>query len=170
MLLLGSLASFAFAVAPLRVGKDVRLRVPAATAVALPSGGLFGTTLLLYGRAGGERPGDQALGCDVTNQSGDDMGRKVFTLAALGAEDRTVDGTALQALATVDEFDGGWLLTCSGPAAISAQPLYLLGEERRPIPRPVIASFGLVCLALGAGGLALARRDAGRAQRPLTGG
>lgn len=159
MLLLGGLISLTLAVFPVRTGSATQLPVPADTAVVLPAVGMFGLDLVLYGRWTGEdRPGDGALGCDVTTPEGDDVGLKVSTLRALGAGDRRVGDDVLTPLATVQGFDTGWLFTCTGQAADAAQPMYLLGERRPVISRPIIASFGVMCLALGAGGLAVARR------------
>ncbi len=119
-------------------------------------------TLVLYGRADGTLPGDVELGCDVTGPDGGDVGLKVSTLAAIGAEERTVGSVRLTPLATVRKFSAGWLLACSGPAARARQPLYLLGESRPPLPSGSVAGFAVLSLVLGAGAL-LALRGAGRA-------
>jgi len=126
---------------------------------------LFSTDeVVLYGRSGDERPGDRALGCSVTDPDGNDMGRKVYTfiMAALGPGDRTVGNEKLVALAEVTKYEGGWLFRCTGPAARTAQPLYLLSDNRRIVPPLVVAPFGLMCLALGAGALLLARQSSAR--------
>lgn len=159
MLVLAGIVSLALAVVPLPTADGTTLAVMPSTAVVLPSEGTFGTkSLVLYGRVGGDPPGDGALGCDVTSDTGHDVGLKVSALAAFGAGRRAVDGLELEPLATVTGFVKGWLFTCTGPAATTSQPLYLLGERRRPIPRAVAASFGVTSLALGAGGLAVGRR------------
>lgn len=161
MLLVGGTVSLVLAVVPLRSGDGTRLRVPPDTPVRLPSSGPFGTTLVLVGRTGGERPADSELGCNVTTADGHDVGMKVSTLAALGAGERTVGGQVLTPLATVKDFDGGFVLTCSGPAAAAAQPLYLLGDRRRAVPGGVLAGFGVTCLVLGTVALAVGRRPSG---------
>lgn len=169
MLLLGGVISLVLAVAPLRSGRATAIPVPAGTAVRLPAPGLFASTLVLYGRTDGERPTDAALGCNVTAADGEDVGLKVFTLRALGAGQRVVGEETLTPVATVADFSEGFLLTCAGPAATTAQPLFLLEERRRPIPAGAIAAFGVLCLALGAGGLVVARRARGDGGSALSG-
>lgn len=165
MLVLGGTVGVVLAVVPLGTGADVRLRVPPGSAVPLPSSGLFATSgLVLYGRPGGaERPDDGDLGCDVTTEDGSDVGLKVSSLRALRSGERVVGGETLTPLATVRDFEGGWLFSCAGPAATTAQPLYLLAEGRRPVPRSVAAAFGVTGLVLGAAALAVAGRTGGPA-------
>ncbi len=139
-------------------GEQRPIPVPAESAVPLPTPGLFGGSLVLYGAAGAvgdSIPDRRDLGCVLTRPSGN-LRRGINTLRALRAPDREVAGTRLTPLAVITLYPRAGLL-CSGPVARSAQPLYLLGEEPSAVPRIFAASFGLLALALGTGALALLR-------------
>lgn len=167
------------AVVPLRTGGDTRLPVVPGRAVDLPSPGFLGRTMVLVGRDPGDRlPDEGDLGCQVTDARGRDPGGvKLSVLGALGAADRDVDGRVLTPLAEVDGFGDGWQLTCTGPAATSLQPLYLLDSTERAVPRAVAIGFAftsfvaaVVFWAVGRGTTALgASRTEGRA-RSVSGG
>ncbi len=163
-LVVAGLACLVLAVVPLDTGSGGQpTPVEPDTGVALPAPGSFGRSLVLYGATGGARPDPGELGCVVTGPSGAPVPTAVDTLAALGAGERTVSGVTLTPLATVRSSTRS-SLRCSGPIARSAQPLYLLGERRRPVPRLLVASFGVAALGLGAAALAVLRvhRRAGR--------
>lgn len=161
MLLLGGVLSLILAVVPIRTGTETTLTVHPDVAVPLPPSGAFdAATLVLYGRSARD-PSERELRCEVTTADGRETGGiKVSTLAAFRVSERTVDGQTLTPLAVVSDYTEGWLFTCTGPLARAAQPLYLVGERTRLVPPGVIAPFGVLCLALGAGALMLARGDA----------
>lgn len=154
---IGGIALLMLAVVRLESGGGNRpIPVPPDTAVPIPEPGFFGGSMVLYGVAGDARPDLSDLGCVLSGPWGSDKNRRLNTLGALGAGRRTVSGTALTPLATVRLRDDS-TLSCSGPAARSGQPFYLLEERRRAVPRPLAMVFGLQCLVMGVSALALLR-------------
>lgn len=137
-------------------GGETPIPVPADSTVPLPEAGPFGGSMVLYGATGGARPDHGELGCELTGPFATQKFSGVDTLGGLGAGDRTVGGTRLTPLATIELLEGSRLV-CSGPVARSGQPLYLLPEGRRSVPRPLAIVFGLQCLVMGVGALALLR-------------
>ncbi len=134
----------------------------------LPDPGLFfDVSAVLYGgvEESRPRPDERDLGCVLTGRDARPIPMGVDTLAALEVGDRTISGDALTPLATVTLSEGS-TLTCSGPVARSAQPLYLLRDARRPVPRALAAAFGAVALVMGGGALAMLRGH-GRGRSPL---
>ena len=166
--MIAGLACLVLAVVPLSSGGGRPIAVPPDTAVPLPDPGLFfDVSAVLYGAVAESepRPDERDLGCVRTGRDARPMRIGVDTLAALEAGDRTVSGTALTPLATV-KLSKGSTLTCSGPVARSAQPLYLLRDSRRPVPRALAAAFGAVALVMGGAALAVLRTH-GRGRSPL---
>ena len=160
LLILGSVVWLGLALLPLRTGGDTRIAVPTATAVELPSpGGFFGRTLVLYGRnPEHDFVAEADLGCTVTDESGEERDRpRLYTIAALGGDDRAVDGESLTPLGEVSEFEEGWRLACTGPSAAALQPLYLLDSTERAVPRWLAVSFAALFLAMGSAALGAAR-------------
>ena len=158
--IVGSVVWLGLAVFPLRTGGDTRIPVPAAAAVELPSsGGFFGRTLVLYGRnPNHDFVADADLGCTVRDGAGEEMSRpRLYTLAALGGDDRPVDGQSLTPLGEVSRFEKGWRLACTGPAAAALQPLYLLDSTQRAVPRWLAVSFAGLFLAVGTVALGASR-------------
>ncbi len=162
MLLLGGVLSLILAVVPIHTGTDTRLAVQPDVAVQLPPSGAFrAVTLVLFGRSARD-PSGRDLRCEVTTADGRETGgitdhrQRCQRLAV----DRTFTDPEGRQGEHLSDFTEGWLFTCTGPLARTAQPLYLLGDRTRLIPPGVIAPFGLLCLALGFGALMLAGRDA----------
>ena len=167
-LVIAGLACLVLAVVPLGSGGGLPIPVPPDTAVPLPDPGLFfDVSAVLYGAVeeSGPRPDERDLGCMRTGRDARPIRMAVDTLAALEVGVRTISGNALTPLATVKLSEDS-TLTCSGPVSRSAQPLYLLRDARRPVPRALAAALGAVALAMGGGALAVLRSH-GRGRSPL---
>ena len=159
LLLIGGSILLGFAFVPVGTGGGAPLPVPLDAPVRLPSPGLFGSTLVLYGRSDG-RPlafFDQARACKVNGADGRSVGSKFSSLDVVGKDQRRIGPDTLSPLATVRGFPTGSVMTCSGPAVRAAQPLYLIKEGRRPIPRALAVTGAALVILLGAGALALLR-------------
>lgn len=151
LMIIGGLIAIVMASLPYGARRNLLIPVKAGVPVTLPSSGVFSSLdLVLYGRADADRlPSDRELGCDVTSADGHDVGLNVSTLAALEAGKRTIGSDMLTPLTTVSSFAGGDVLTCSGPAARAAQPLYLVKDRRSPVPRLFVAAFGVFIIFFG---------------------
>ena len=118
--------------------------------VQLPRPGLFAGGLTLYGRppSGADAPSAADLGCTVTRPGG--QTRKPFDMAWVDHREQTVDGRRLAPLLSVPRNPTGATLTCSGPAATDAAPLYLLsGGLDAGLMRVMLLVFAALGLVVG---------------------
>jgi hypothetical protein len=113
----------------------------------LPAAGPFGGRVALYGRA----TSAELLGCQVATARG-----RPFTLHPAGVgtlatlDRRVVDGRAVVPMLEFSSAPSGSTITCIGPGAVAAQPMYLIvsAGQRDLVP---MAAFSLATLALALG-------------------
>ncbi|HET7489128.1 MAG TPA: hypothetical protein VFJ85_14450 [Acidimicrobiales bacterium] len=159
MVLLGAAVVLVVAFTPFGRGHHAPIAVPAGTPARLPAPAAFGSGEVLYGRFEGDDVRDGDLGCRVTTASGSKAGDRVWTVSPLDRlRDRRIGTEVLAPLATVTKVRGGWLLTCDGPLARSAQPLFLAPNPNRVAPALLLFGCAVGMTVLGLAALGVSRR------------
>lgn len=153
MLLLAAAVLAAFALfAPSSPGSDVEA-VEEPDSIALPSVGLFGGSVTLYGDVDAEGVGTSGVDCTLRTADGSELSSaKVDELAVVGRRDTVeLDGTTLRPLLEVSGYPSGATLACepgSFPqtAAVGASSTFgsLVG-----LVRGFAGFMAVVCLVLG---------------------
>jgi hypothetical protein len=141
------LGALGFGLAAPNLAPDVApVPVRIGSPTALPSVGPFGGTLALYGNSSVNA--DQGrLNCILQTGKGPAPESALSERAAADLDRRVVDEQALLPLLAIRNSSPDWTITCDGPAATAAQPLFLLATtgQRDLVP---MAAFSLATLAL----------------------
>lgn len=164
MLLLAAVVLAAFALfAPSSSGSDVE-EVDDPGSIALPSLGLFGGSVMLYGDVPADGVGTSGVDCTLRTADGSEQSSaKISELAVAGRGDTVeLDGTTLRPLLEVRGYPSGSTLACESgsfpqPAAVGSSSTFgSLGGLVR-----VFAGFmAVVCLVLGGVALLVLRSPA----------
>lgn len=128
--------------------------VPLSMPVTLPKAGPFGGTVALYGApTEGWAPADDLSGCRLESGSGRATELELSERRADDLDRRVLSGRALVPLLKIQDASSDWTITCAGPGAIGAQPLYLVTTSGHRDLIPMAAfSFATLAIAVGIAG------------------